>query len=56
MPSQHSRELEDIRQFVEARQVSGHTIAVTGWENADDGFHDGEDFDPNDDWNEDDDW
>ena len=50
-------ELEDIQQFVAARQVTGHPIAIVPWQRLQDGFYDGEDFDPDDDCDEeDDDW
>jgi hypothetical protein len=46
--------LEDIRQFVAARQVTGRPVAIARWQRLEDGLYDGEDFDPDDDWNEDD--
>jgi hypothetical protein len=55
-PSQPFQELEDIKQFFAARQVTGHPISIVPWQRSEEEFEDGDDFDPYDDCNEEDDW
>ena len=55
-PSRPFQELEDIKQFFAARQLTGHPITTVPWQRPKDDYYHGDDFDPYDDCNEEDDW